>query len=173
MGLTKKRSSEPKTPARSQRGEVTEMSALYKEHKNKNKGFTLAELLIVVAIIGVLVAVSIPIFTSQLAKAREATCKANRRSLLAVVRTTAMTEEKSEKEVFSSLYPGTGDAGKKEYPCPSGGAFSYNETTGQIKCSVHDESSSGESGTTISIGGEKAMVHGLTSARYKTKHNYH
>ena len=35
------------------------------------KGFTLAELLIVVAIIGVLVAVSIPIFTAQLEKARE------------------------------------------------------------------------------------------------------
>ena len=31
---------------------------------NRKKGFTLAELLIVVAIIGVLVAISIPIFTS-------------------------------------------------------------------------------------------------------------
>ena len=47
--------------------------------KNK-KGFTLAELLIVVAIIGVLVAVSIPIFTSQLEKSREATDLANMRS---------------------------------------------------------------------------------------------
>ena len=36
----------------------------------KKKGFTLAELLIVVAIIAVLVAISIPIFTSQLKKAR-------------------------------------------------------------------------------------------------------
>ncbi|MDY5112370.1 MAG: prepilin-type N-terminal cleavage/methylation domain-containing protein [Bilifractor sp.] len=44
------------------------------------KGFTLAELLIVVAIIGVLVAVSIPIFTSQLEKAREATDVANMRA---------------------------------------------------------------------------------------------
>ena len=40
--------------------------------RKQNKGFTLAELLIVVAIIGVLVAISIPIFTSQLRKARVA-----------------------------------------------------------------------------------------------------
>lgn len=39
----------------------------------KSNGFTLAELLIVVAIIAVLVAISIPIFTTQLEKAREAT----------------------------------------------------------------------------------------------------
>ena len=38
----------------------------------KQKGFTLAELLIVVAIIAVLVAISIPIFNSQLEKARRA-----------------------------------------------------------------------------------------------------
>lgn len=38
-----------------------------------NKGFTLAELLIVVAIIVVLVAISIPIFHTQLRKARLAT----------------------------------------------------------------------------------------------------
>lgn len=50
--------------------------------KNK-KGFTLAELLIVVAIIGVLVAVSIPIFTAQLDKAKMATDEANARSLYA------------------------------------------------------------------------------------------
>ena len=50
----------------------------------ENKGFTLAELLVVVAIIGVLVAISIPIFTSQLEKAREATDAANLRSAYAV-----------------------------------------------------------------------------------------
>ena len=44
------------------------------------KGFTLAELLIVVAIIGVLVAVSIPIFTNNLRKAKIATNKANIRA---------------------------------------------------------------------------------------------
>jgi type IV pilus assembly protein PilA len=51
--------------------------------KRGRKGFTLAELLIVVAIIGVLVAISIPIFTAQLEKAREATDMANLRSAYA------------------------------------------------------------------------------------------
>jgi prepilin-type N-terminal cleavage/methylation domain-containing protein len=46
----------------------------------RKQGFTIAELLVVVAIIGVLVAVSIPIFTGQLRKARVATNKANIRS---------------------------------------------------------------------------------------------
>ena len=44
-----------------------------KINRENKKGFTLAELLIVVAIIGVLVAVSIPIFTAQLEKSRDAT----------------------------------------------------------------------------------------------------
>ena len=48
--------------------------------KLNKKGFTLAELLIVVAIIGVLVAISIPIFTSQLRKAKVATDQANARA---------------------------------------------------------------------------------------------
>ena len=48
--------------------------------KKNKKGFTLAELLIVVAIIAVLVAISIPIFTSQLRKARVAVNQANARA---------------------------------------------------------------------------------------------
>ena len=53
--------------------------------KKNNKGFTLAELLIVVAIIAVLVAIAIPVFTSQLEKSREATDVANVRSAYAEV----------------------------------------------------------------------------------------
>ena len=40
-----------------------------KRAEKEKRGFTLAELLVVVAIIGVLVAISIPIFTTQLEKA--------------------------------------------------------------------------------------------------------
>lgn len=60
--------------------------------KNNNKGFTLAELLIVVAIIAVLVAISIPIFSNQLEKAREATDIANVRSAYANVVTSYLTD---------------------------------------------------------------------------------
>ena len=53
--------------------------------KNNKKGFTLAELLIVVAIIAVLVAIAIPIFNSQLEKSREATDSANIRDIYAEI----------------------------------------------------------------------------------------
>ena len=53
--------------------------------KMNKKGFTLAELLIVVAIIAVLVAISIPIFSEQLEKAKEATDMANIRTAYAEV----------------------------------------------------------------------------------------
>lgn len=46
----------------------------------KNGGFTLVEMLIVVAIIAILVAVSIPLVSSSLDKAREATDNANMRA---------------------------------------------------------------------------------------------
>ena len=59
------------------------MKALLNKKLSSKKGFTLAELLIVVAIIAVLVAISIPIFTSQLEKAKEATDEANLRSAYA------------------------------------------------------------------------------------------
>lgn len=57
------------------------------------KGFTLAELLIVVAIIAVLVAIAIPIFTSQLEKSRDAVTVANLRSAYAEASATKLTGE--------------------------------------------------------------------------------
>jgi prepilin-type N-terminal cleavage/methylation domain-containing protein len=71
------------------------MFKLIKKRNNK-KGFTLAELLIVVAIIAVLVAIAIPIFTSQLEKAREATDLANIRSAYAEASAAALSDEGKE-----------------------------------------------------------------------------
>ena len=58
----------------------------------KSKGFTLAELLIVVAIIAVLVAIAIPVFTNQLKKAENATDLANTRAAYAEVVATTLAD---------------------------------------------------------------------------------
>lgn len=57
-----------------------------------SRGFTLAELLITVAIIGVLVAISIPVFASQMEKSCEAIDLSNVRAAYAEVMAEAITE---------------------------------------------------------------------------------
>ncbi len=61
-------------------------TSLYSKKSTGNqaeRGFTLAELLIVVAIIAVLTAIAIPVFTAQLERSREATDLSNIRSAMA------------------------------------------------------------------------------------------
>ena len=105
------------------------------------KGFTLAELLIVVAIIGVLVGVAVPVFSGRLEKAREAACTANRRSLYGQVVIEHMLSDRSYQEIFDEL---VGSAGK----CPSGGVFSWEDSgeTGVIHCSYHGGGGGGGGG---------------------------
>ena len=75
---------------------------MFKKLRKNEKGFTLAELLIVVAIIGVLVAISIPIFTSQLEKSREAVDLANVRSAYAEVVANYLTDSKASSITVSA-----------------------------------------------------------------------
>ena len=113
-------------------------------NKNKGKtkyseGFTLAELLIVVAIIAILVAVSIPVFASKTEKAREATCLANKRSLLAEMTTGYSSGEYDTlSEAFHTIY----EEKKDEYVCPAKGTFYWNDNgdgTGRVRCTYHDD----------------------------------
>lgn len=59
--------------------------------KNNKKGFTLAELLIVIAIIAVLVAIAVPVFSSAVAKAEHAADVANVRAAYSEAVIEAMT----------------------------------------------------------------------------------
>ncbi len=67
--------------------------------EKNNKGFTLAELLIVVAILGVLIAIAMPTFTSQLGKAKIAADKANLRAAYAEAVAIYLDESKNPVEI--------------------------------------------------------------------------
>lgn len=69
---------------------------LLRKIKENKKGFTLAELLVVVAIIAILVAVSIPIFTGRLEEARKNTDLANERAAKAAAIADYMQSEKRD-----------------------------------------------------------------------------
>lgn len=85
------------------------------------KGFTLMEMLIVVAIIVILVAIAIPTFTGQMEKTRETADKANLRSAKAAAVTEDLTtglaagtyyfEAENGTLVTTKPSPGYGQAG--------------------------------------------------------------
>ncbi|MCH4027296.1 MAG: prepilin-type N-terminal cleavage/methylation domain-containing protein [Lachnospiraceae bacterium] len=83
--------------------------------RKQNKGFTLAELLIVVAIIAVLVAISIPIFSKLVQKARLAANQANARAAYAAVEAEYITNNPSAMDPVSETY------------------YTYDASTGKIK----------------------------------------
>lgn len=75
---------------------------MLKKLQNK-KGFTLMEMLIVVAIIAVLVAIAIPVFNGALTKSKEAADVANVRATYAEWQTAMLTENTkapADKEAF-------------------------------------------------------------------------
>ena len=81
--------------------------------RSSKKGFTLAELLIVVAIIGVLVGISIPIFTTQLKKSRIATNQANARACYAAAKAAYLddsTKTAGTYDVATGAYDPAGSA---------------------------------------------------------------
>ena len=118
--------------------------------KKNNKGFTLAELLIVVAIIAVLVAIAIPVFTTQLEKSREATDIANVRSAYAQVVTNYLTDKTNAITTMTVEHKQTvpgwqGASGIIEYfegSAPK--EYSYNaKTTGNYSVTLEINASTG------------------------------
>ena len=75
-------------------------------NKNNRKGFTLIEMLVVIAIIAVLVAVIIPTVSSATTKAQAATDAANLRSTLGVLNVEVMDGDVTVVEVLdAALHP--------------------------------------------------------------------
>ena len=94
--------------------------------QNRKKGFTLAELLVVVAIVAILAAISIPIFTRQLETSREATDLANVRSAYAEVMAAVMIED-TENEVKVVKLKQKKEKWQSHDPVTIGGVMHYND----------------------------------------------
>lgn len=102
--------------------------------KRLNKrGFTLAELLIVVAIIGVLAAIAIPVFTGSLKRTEETVCLSNRTSLAHEMIYARMADKDADiNEIFDAA--GT--------ICPSNGKITISDRGGTdltVNCRTHSQ----------------------------------
>ena len=124
--------------------------------KNK-KGFTLVELMIVVVIMGILVAVAIPIYGAVTDNAEKKTCADNRRTIQSMVTTYQMTggpggsqipwatiegENLAEDDAFLAMFEGGALP-----ECPAGGTYTIsvaeNPTTGARDITVTCEGTEG------------------------------
>lgn len=103
-------------------------------------GFTLAELLIVVAIVLILVAVAIPVFTGALDDAQEVACAANRRSLKSAYTVAyELNPTADPTTLLSRAVSACGTDLDGVGMCPSGGVYTFSATGGvlTVVCSKH------------------------------------
>jgi len=99
------------------------------------RGFTLVEIMIVVAIIGLLVAIAIPNFLRAREEARASTCVANLKQFEGAKERWAMSTgvAQGSTPLTSDLSP---DFLKVIPDCPSGGSYGYNAVDEVPTCSI-------------------------------------
>ena len=109
------------------------------------RGFTLIEMVVVIAIIGVLLALAAPMFSSFLESARKTACMANLTTTTrtlefhAVVENQSLTPDTVEKIMTDSMGAESTASGYRGI-CPSGGFYSIAaEADGgiRVRCSKH------------------------------------
>lgn len=122
----------------------------------KAGGFTLIEMLIVVAIIAILIAIGIPLVNKALERAREATDSANERSAIGLAMVEVMTENKLGGQAIADAAV---SAAYKIDPAGTGGQASSLGTLVEIDSNVGAGKAGFNYGKGTKLKGESEEVH--------------
>ena len=111
---------------------------LMRKMKKGNKGFTLVELMIVVVIIGILIAIAIPIYQNIKENAEYRACAANRRTIRSQMEvynadTGLVVGTDTDLATFLGMVP---EYFAETPTCPTSGG-GYSLSGGVVTCAVH------------------------------------
>jgi type IV pilus assembly protein PilA len=112
------------------------LKKMMKMFKKGEKGFSLVELMVVIVIIGVLIAIAIPVYRNTTESAELRACHANQRMIEGAASQYAMMNEGIDIEDVNDIYELNDYFSDGVPKCPSGGDYSI--TAGKVTCNKHE-----------------------------------
>ncbi len=100
----------------------------------ESDGFTLIEIIVVIAILGIIAAIAVPRLAGYKSMAEERVCVANRKTVDRMYSVFLLENDIDDISVFDQFL-----IENFKVVCPAGGVISYED--GKVKCSVHEDGS--------------------------------